>query len=95
MSLLRRQLENLSRTIPTMKKKTKRAQTLNGPQMAKVVRIVRVVAAEVAEGVVEVAAILTNPFARKDAPPPVHGVRRVMKTTRTTMMTIWKWSMSI
>ena len=93
MSLLRRRLESLSRTIPTMK--TKRAKTLNDRQRAKAARTVRDVVDEVAEDVVEAATMLPNLCALKNVRRPAHDVRRVMKTTWTTMMTIWPLTMSI
>ena len=61
-------------------------------QRAKAVRTVR---DAVAEGVVEDAPMLANPFVRKNARRRAHVVRRVMKTTWMTTMTIWQLTMSI
>lgn len=88
MSHPRRRLESLSQTISTMKG----TRTLKDQQRAKAVRTVR---DAVAEGVVEDAPMLANPFVRKNARRRAHVVRRVMKTTWMTTMTIWPLTMSI
>jgi len=93
MSLLRRRLESLNRTIPMME--TKRVKTLSDRKKAKIVRIVRDADGEDAGGVVEAAKIPAIPFVRKSSRSPARDVRRRMKTTSTKMMTIWKLTMWI
>ena len=96
MNLLRRQPENLSRTIRM--KKTKMAWTPNDRQRAKVVRVVRDVADEVAGDVVEDVKKPANPSVQKNGRLPPYDVRCVMKTIWTTtrmMTTNWPLKMSI
>lgn len=77
--------------------KTKMVKMPNDRQRAKVVLAVRDVVDEVDVGAVEDGKNPANPFVRKNALPPVHAVRRAMKTTWTMsmMMTIWQLTISI
>ena len=75
--------------------KTKMVKMPNDRQRAKVVLAVRDVVDEVDVGAVEDGKNPANPFVRKNARRRAHVVRRVMKTTWMTTMTIWQLTMSI